>query len=94
MSSSIISNERVCYVCGTPINLHKHHVYPGNGRREVSEKYGCWVYLCAKHHNMSNAGVHHDKKLDLHLRRLCQARWETKYGDRDEFRKAFGCSYL
>lgn len=94
MSRSLISEEKQCYVCGTTLNLHLHHIYPGAGRREISDKYGCTVYLCARHHNMSNAGVHFDKKLDLHLRRLCQARWEGKYGNRDEFRKAFGCSCL
>lgn len=94
MSRSIISNEPVCYVCGTPFNLHRHHVYPGSGRRQISEKYGCWVYLCARHHNMSNAGVHFDKKLDMHLRRLCQEKWEGVHGNREEFVMAFGLSYL
>jgi len=94
MSRSLISDERQCYVCGTTLNLHRHHIYPGNGRREVSEKYGCWVYLCARHHNMSNAGVHFDKKLNDHLRRLCQKRWEKAYGTRKEFVQHFGRNYL
>jgi len=33
---SILSRFRCCYVCGTTLNLHKHHIYGGNGRRERS----------------------------------------------------------
>ena len=91
---SIISNERVCLVCGTPINIHKHHIYEGTGRRKLSEQYGCWCYLCARHHNMSNQGVHFNKTLDLKLKEQCQKAWEFKYGAREEFIKVFGKSYL
>lgn len=94
MSESIISNEQNCYVCGTPYGLHKHHIFEGIGRRQVSERYGCWVYLCARHHNMSDEGVHFNKSLDEKLKRICQEEWEKRYGDRDEFRKHFRRSYL
>ena len=72
---SILSNERECYVCGTPLNLHRHHIW-GGGRRKLSEKHGCWVYLCAKHHNMSDKGVHFNKALDTELKQDCQEMWE------------------
>ena len=94
MSQSIISNEPECLVCGTTLNLHRHHIFPGNGRRQLSEKYGCWCYLCARHHNMSNAGVHFNKELDMKLRRQCQKAWETRYGSTEAFMRLFGRSYL
>ena len=94
MSKSIISNERYCLVCGTPMNLHKHHIYEGNGRRSLSEKWGAWCYLCPRHHNMSNQGVHFNKTLDLKLKQQCQKAWEFKFGTREEFIKTFNKSYL
>lgn len=94
MSKSLISNERFCVVCGTPFDIHKHHIFEGNGRRKLSEKYGCWCYLCGRHHNMSNAGVHYNKKLDLKLKQKCQEAFEYQIGTRDEFRQLFIQSYL
>ena len=69
-----MSNEPECYICHTPLNLHKHHIFEGTGRRNLSEYWGCWVYLCANHHNMSRFGVHFDKSLDLKLKQECQTR--------------------
>ena len=94
MSKSLISNNRECLFCGTSLNLHKHHIYGGVANRKLSEKYGCWVYLCGFHHNMSNAGVHFDKHSDTQLKQLCQRMWERKYGDREKFIETFGKSYL
>lgn len=92
--NSIISNERFCLVCGNQINIHKHHIFEGTGRRKLSEKWGCWCYLCARHHNMSNEGVHFNKALDLKLKQQCQKAWEFKFGSREEFIKTFGKNYL
>ena len=91
---SILSNERVCYVCGTPLDLHKHHVYEGIGRRKTSEKWGCWCYLCGRHHNLSQVGVHFNKQLDTEIKQKCQAKWEEINGSREDFIKIFGRSYL
>lgn len=94
MSKSIISNEKFCLICGTPLNIHKHHIFEGTGRRKLSEKYGCWVYLCARHHNMSNEGVHFNKPLDLKLKQQCQKAWEYQLGTREQFIMLFGRNYL
>ena len=91
---SLISNAKQCLVCGTTYNLHKHHIYGGNGRRDKSEKYGCWVYLCFRHHNGAGVGVHFNKALDLRLKQDCQKEWENQFGSRDDFIKTFGRSYL
>lgn len=94
MSDSLMSTERRCYLCGNP-DVHKHHIYAGTGRRDASEREGCWVYLCPPHHNMSDFGVHFDKQLDERLKRLCQKRWMARTGkSRDEFRAIFGRSYV
>ncbi len=90
---SLISNDKTCYVCGRN-TVHKHHIFYGTANRKQSEKYGCWVWLCPYHHNMSNDGVHFNRELDLQIKRECQERWEAEYGTREEFRNIFGKNYL
>lgn len=93
MSMSILSNERKCYICGNPYGLHKHHIFGGVANRKLSEKYGCWIYLCAYHHNMSDDGIHFNKELDTRIKEECQKEFE-KYESREDFRRIFGKSYL
>lgn len=93
MSRSIISNERYCLVCGTPFNIHKHHIFFGTANRKNSEKYGCWCYLCSRHHNMSNEGVHFNKILDSKLKQQAQKAFEYQYPELS-FLKIFGRNYL
>lgn len=93
MSDSIVSNERKCLVCGTTYNLHRHHIYFGLANRKKSEQYGCWCYLCGKHHNMSSDGVHSNRQLDLKLKVMCQKRFQEVYKDLD-FLTIFGRNYL
>lgn len=94
MSESILSNERKCFVCGYGYKLHKHHIY-GGGRRKISEQDGCWVYLCAYHHNMSDSGVHFNHPLDIRLKQICEKRWmEVNEATIDDFIQRFGRNYL
>lgn len=93
MSKSIVSNEKCCLVCSTTHNLHRHHIFFGTGKRMLSEKYGCWCYLCGVHHNLSNAGVHFNKELDNELKEMTQKKFIEVYPDLD-FLKIFGKNYL
>lgn len=90
---SIISNDRQCLICEMPHNLHRHHIYYGTGKRQLSEKYGCWCYLCARHHNMSNEGVHFNSTLDRKLKEYTQKRFTEVYPELD-FLQIFGINYL
>lgn len=90
---SIIQNKKVCYVCGLP-NVHIHEVYFGRNRTKSIED-GCCVYLCPMHHNMSNAGVHFNHKLDIELKQEMQKKWEEYYEkNTEEFIKRFGKNYI
>jgi hypothetical protein len=82
----IFANQYIIYI--DIIN-----VFYGTANRKKSEEFGCWVYLCAYHHNMSNEGVHFNKSLDILLKQECQKEFE-KNGTREEFRRIFGKSYL
>lgn len=88
---SIIQNKKECYVCKSTLNLHKHHIFEGRNRNN-SEKYGCWCWLCARHHNMSDAGVHFNKELDIRLKQTTQKAFESKY--KEDFISIFRRNYL
>ena len=89
---SLLQAEKECYITGSTEGLHKHHIFFGPNRQN-SEKYGCWVYLRADWHNMSDRGVHFNKELDLKLKREAQAAFEKKY-DHEKFMEVFGRNYL
>lgn len=91
---SILSNEYKCYVCGYTGNLHVHHIFFGTANRKLSERYGCWVYLCPRHHNMSRNSVHEDACLDKSLKKHCQEVFEKHYNVTTErFIEIFGRNY-
>lgn len=94
MSKSIIQTEKECYFCGTTYDLHKHHIFYGTANRRLSEKDGCWCWLCAYHHNMSDESVHHDHMMDITLKMITQTRWEERFGTRKDFIKRYGKSWI
>ena len=93
---SIIQDEKACFITGRTEGLHRHHIFFGNNR-ELSEKYGLWVWLCAELHNMGDFGVHgkYGKQLDLQLKQEAQRRamdfyrWST-----EDFIRIFGRNYI
>lgn len=90
---SIIQKEKQCLVCGTTYNLHSHHCIYGTANRKQSEKYGLKVWLCQEHHT-GNEGVHFNKEFDTYLKKLAQVHFEKTHGNREDFRRIFGKSYL
>lgn len=92
MRDSILQTERECYITGATQGLHVHHIYPGS-RRKASDKWGCWVWLRADWHNLSDYGVHNNPDLSMRLKRECQQKFEELYG-RDKFMEVFGKNYL
>lgn len=68
-------------------------VFYGTSNRRQSEKYGCWVWLCGKHHNLSDFGIHSDKELDLKVKKLAQSKFEENHS-RQQFMEIFGKSWI
>ena len=93
VAKSIMQSEKRCYVCGTTYGLHEHHVFGGTANRKQSERHGFKVWLCGRHHNLSNEGVHSDRELDFRIKRACQAKFEKTHC-RDEFMDIIGKNYL
>ena len=91
--SILVDNFNECIECGTTRDIHKHEVFFGTANRKLSIKYGLVVPLCAYHHNMSNKGVHNNRKLDIELKQMAQRRFNVVYPDLD-FIKIFGKSWL
>lgn len=92
-NSIIVEDLKHCLVCGTSFNIHIHHCIYGSANRKKSEKYGLIVPLCAKHHNMSNEGVHFNKELDMKLKQLAQKRFMEVYPN-ENFLDVFKRNYL
>lgn len=89
----LYGEERECYVCGSPY-VECHHIYGGVGRRPISDREGCWVYLCREHHQ-GRTGVHRDPAMMRTLREDCERRWCAANGKTpDDFRKVFGVNYI
>lgn len=91
--SIIVDRLDRCLICKTYLDIHKHEIFFGTANRKLSIKYGLVVPLCGRHHNMSNEGVHFNRKLDLKLKQQGQKAFEYHYPDLD-FIKIFGKSFL
>ena len=95
MAKSILQDKKECWICGRQTNLHKHHAIHGKtSNRNLSEKYGLWLWLCAIHHNMGNDSVHLNHDRDMEVKTYAQTVFEAKCGTREDFRAIFGKSYL
>lgn len=92
---SIIQSEKECYISGSKVNLHEHHVFYGSGLRKKSEKYGLKVYLRADLHNLSDKGVHFNKELDLKIKKEVQIIAMKHYNwTIEDFIRIFGKNYI
>ena len=89
---SIVSNERRCLICHATHRIRTHNVFYGDGIEKLSEKYGCWCYLCVRHHN-SEVGAHFNTALDRKLKEHTQRRFNEVYPELD-FLQIFGKNYL
>lgn len=51
MQSVLQTETGYCYLCGRSGDWAWHHVFNGNGVRELSEKYGLKIQLCPECHD-------------------------------------------
>lgn len=88
----LIGSSEYCLVCGATKDLHRHHIFYGCNRA-ASEKYNLTCYLCARHHNMSDEGVHFKSDLDMAIKQCAQAVFEKEHSH-EEFMAIIGRNYL
>ena len=89
--SVFTDDMEVCILCGRP-KEHIHEIIYGKNRLN-SIKYNFVIPLCANHHTGKD-GIHFNSELDLYYKRLCQIYFENNLGDRTDFIKISGRSYL
>ncbi|WP_101908851.1 hypothetical protein [Marasmitruncus massiliensis] len=90
---SILQDDKECFATQSTSNLHKHHIFFGNGYRKISENNGFWVWLRQDWHNGEDYGVHSNRQFDLKLKRQCQAKFEETHSH-EEFMRLIGRNYL
>lgn len=96
---SYIQDTKECYLCRklydvcTDTDLHEHHIYEGWANRSVSEKMGAKIWLCGRHHNLSDQGIHFNKDIDLEVKKEAQRLYEKNH-TREEFMELIGKNYL
>jgi hypothetical protein len=91
MNSILQEDTDYCFICGR-YGTEIHHIFFGTANRKLSDKYGLVVGLCYYHHRGNN-GVHHNRELDLKLKRMAQKRFTETYQNTD-FLAVFGRNYL
>lgn len=87
--------RRECYICGIMdsdyVKMHRHHVYQGRGRRQISDRYGAVVDLCERCHSK----VHHNADYADYLHRKMQKKLMQENGwTVERFIEIFGKNYL
>ena len=91
---SIIQTEKECFICKRKGRLDRHHCMHGTANRKLAEEDGLWVWLCPDCHTLSDTAVHRNASFDLVVKRHAQRVWESKCGNREEWLKHYGKSYL
>lgn len=102
MAKSIIQEDREhCFICGRNAHtdyfgLEEHHVFEGNGRRQISEKYGLKVYICGDRcHRNGKDSIHKNAKVDRAVKQIVQRRAMQYYGwTTEEFIEKFRKNYI
>ena len=89
---SALQNEKRCYVCGSEIDLERHHVLAGMANRRLSERNNLWVWLCHRHHTGPD-GAQYNAELNRRLKEDAQQAFEKEH-TRQEWMDLFRKNYL
>ena len=92
-TSVLVEDVEHCIFCGSSC-VEEHHVFFGTADRQVADRYGFVVPLCNAHHTGSADCPHKNRVVDLALKCWAQTVFESKFGDRNDFRRLFRRSYL
>jgi len=84
---------KICAMCGNIADC-EHHLIFGMGLRELADQDGLTIPLCNDCHTTGRDRIHGNVAAERLSKMLGQALWESKYGDREQFRERYGRSYL
>lgn len=93
--SILTGKEKRCFVTGRTSCLQKHHIFHGNGKRKISDRYGFWCYLVPEVHLAGLGGLHAypESGLDRALKCICQREFEKTH-TREDFITLIGKNYI
>lgn len=95
-TKSIITDyENICFLCGRPAE-GEHHLLFGTGKRRLAEEDGLKIPICNQCHTLGvvTGRIHDNPMAEKLSKMLGQALYETRIGNRQEFMKRYGKSYL
>lgn len=73
---------------------HRHEVF-GAANRMKSIEDGLVIFLTPEMHNMSNKGIHFNKRFSEYAKKIAQRRWMEFYNkSKEDFIKRYGRNYL
>lgn len=76
----------ICFLCGSWYSdLEEHHIYPGQGMRRQSEKYGLTVQLCPGCHRLDRDSAHRSGATKLYLMQYGEREFLRRGGTVEEF---------
>lgn len=84
--------DDLCEECGKAFAC-THEVFFGNPDAALSQIWGMTRKLCQYDHQDHKAGVHHNRKFDLRLKKEYQKRFEDLHGH-EKFMEVFKRNYL
>lgn len=86
--------EKVCFLTGRRDHLQKHHIF-GGPLRQMSDRNGFWVWLCAEWHNQETYSVHgrDGAALKEELKRKCQEKFLETW-TMEDWMERVGKNYL
>lgn len=92
------SGNKVCQCgCGNTKYLTIHHVFFGNGKRRLSNRFKCVEWLCHNSHQGPN-GIHGSKNPNISLDYKLKCKHQKRLMDNgmtiNEFRKHFDSNYI
>ena len=88
VESIITDNMSECAICHrTPVEIH--HIIFGTANRELSDKFGLVVPLCAYHHREGPTSVHAYAPANRYFKKIAQDKFKEVWKEYD-FRTVFG----
>lgn len=83
--------EDECYICGRGCRCARHEILYGSNR-ELSKRYGLWIYVCPDCHQNGPEAIHKEPKKYDWLKREAQEHFERENPTKD-FITIFGRNY-
>lgn len=90
--SIITADMDSCIICQSSF-VEIHHIIFGTANRELSDKFGLVVPLCAEHHRTGKNAVHMNRDADLFFKRLAERKFKEVWKEYD-FLEVFGKDWI